>query len=280
VLDTLHSEEFIEDTPYQVVSKLMDRGKWLCSVSTMYRILADQDELRERREQRRHPKFTKPVLKTRAPNMLWSWDITRLSGPYKGHFYYLYAMIDVYSRYVVGWMISEQENAEQAGHFIREIKRKWQNHITSELTIHSDRGSPMTAANTIELLALLGLSQSFSRPRVSDDNAYSESQFKTLKYHRFFKPWYESRQDAEQVLTKFFDWYNHEHRHINLGLLTPAMVHEGKAEEVIQGRSEVLKQAYELHPERFPRTGPKLPIPQQEVGINVPVTRQSISVLE
>jgi len=246
----------------------------------MYRILEQENELKERRNQRQHPSFNKPVIKAIAPNMLWSWDITRLCGPYKGHYYFLYAMIDIYSRYVVGWMISERENADQAGHFIRETKRKWQDKCSDELTIHSDRGSPMTAANTVELLAALGLVQSFSRPRVSDDNAYSESQFKTLKYHRFFKQWYESIEDAEQTLKKFFDWYNHEHRHINLGLMTPAMVHEGQSGDVIKSRSEVLKAAFSQHPERFSKKGPKLLIPQQETGINISVKRQSIFVLD
>lgn len=279
ILDLLHSDEFVEDTPYQVVSKLLDRGKWLCSVSSMYRVLSDAKELKDRRDQRRHPKYHKPVLSATGPNQLWSWDITRLPGETKGKYYFLYVMIDVFSRYVVGWMITHEENSDRAQHFIRESIRQQGIEETNQLTIHSDRGSPMTATNTVELLAALGLAQSFTRPRVSDDNPFSESQFKTLKYHRYFKPWYECVEDAVTTLREFFEWYNREHRHINLGLMTPQMVHEGKIDEVIAVRSQALKEAYERHPERFSKRGPKLLIPQETVGINIPVTRQSMFVL-
>ncbi len=279
ILDLLHSEEFVEDTPYQVVSKLLDRGKWLCSVSSMYRVLSSAKELKERRDQRRHPKYHKPVLSATGPNQLWSWDITRLPGEIKGKYYFLYVMIDVFSRFIVGWMITHEENSDRAQHFIREAVRQQGIQETNRLTIHSDRGSPMTATNTVELLAALGLAQSFARPRVSDDNPFSESQFKTLKYHRYFKPWYESVEDATTTLGEFFEWYNREHRHINLGLMTPQMVHEGKIDEVIATRSQALKEAFERHPERFSKRGPKLLIPQEKVGINIPVTRQSMFVL-
>ena len=279
ILDLLHSEEFVEDTPYQVVSKLLDRGKWLCSVRSMYRVLSDAKELKERRDQRRHPKYHKPVIEARGPNELWSWDITRLPGEIKGKYYFLYVMIDVFSRYIVGWMITHEENSDRAQHFIREAVRQQGIEETNRLTIHSDRGSPMTATNTVELLAALGLAQSFARPRVSDDNPFSEAQFKTLKYHRYFKPWYESVDDAMTTLGKFFEWYNREHRHINLGLMTPEMVHQGRVEEVIATRSRALKDAYNRHPERFSKLGPKLLIPQEQVGINIPVTRQSKYVL-
>jgi putative transposase len=279
ILDLLHSEEFIEDTPYQVVSKLLDRGEWLCSISSMYRVLSEVQELKDRRNQRRHPKYEKPVIEATAPRQLWSWDITRLPAEIKGKYYFLYAMIDVYSRYVVGWMITHEENSDRAQHFIRETLRQQGIEDNVQLTIHSDRGSPMTASNTVELLAVLGLAQSFARPRVSDDNPFSEAQFKTLKYHRFFKPWYESLEDAKECLAKFFEWYNTQHRHINLGLLTPEMVHTGKVDEVLATRKLALKDAYNRHPERFSKRGPKLLIPQERVGINIPVTRQSMFVL-
>jgi putative transposase len=279
ILDLLHSEEFIEDTPYQIVSKLLDRGEWLCSIRTMYRVLSEAEELKDRRNQRRHPKYVKPIVQATAPKQLWSWDITRLPAEIKGKYYFLYAMIDVYSRYVVGWMITHEENSDRAQHFIRETLRQQGIDDDTHLTIHSDRGSPMTASNTVELLAVLGLAQSFARPRVSDDNPFSEAQFKTLKYHRFFKPWYESLEDAKESLGNFFEWYNSEHRHINLGLLTPEMVHTGKVEEVLATRTEALKNAYSRHPERFSKRGPKLLIPQERVGINIPVTRQSMFVL-
>ncbi len=279
VLDLLHSEEFIEDTPYQVVSKLLDRGSYHCSIRSMYRILDDAKELKERRNQRRHPQYVKPMVVATRPNQLWSWDITRLAGERKGKYFYLYVMIDVFSRYVVGWMITHEENSARAQHFIRETVRSHQIDDTNELTIHSDRGSPMTASNTVELLAVLGLAQSFSRPRISDDNPFSEAQFKTLKYHRYFKPWYANVGEAIVLLGEFFEWYNKEHRHINLGLMTPEVVHQGKVAEVVERRSLVLREAFERHPERFSKKGPKLLIPQSEVGINVPVKRQSICVL-
>jgi len=271
--------EFIEDTPYQIVSKLLDRGEWLCSIRTMYRVLAEAGDIKDRRNQRRHPRYEKPIIQATAPRQLWSWDITRLPAEIKGKYYFLYAMIDVYSRYVVGWMITHEENSDRAQHFIRETLRQQGIEDKVQLTIHSDRGSPMTASNTVELLAVLGLAQSFARPRVSDDNPFSEAQFKTLKYHRFFKPWYESLEDAKECLAKFFEWYNTEHRHINLGLLTPEMVHEGKVDEVLATRTRALKDAYSKHPERFSKRGPKLLIPQERVGINIPVTRQSMFVL-
>jgi putative transposase len=279
IRDLLHSAEFIEDTPYQIVSKLMDRGEWLCSIRSMYRILSESAEIKDRRNQRRHPKYEKPIIQATAPRQLWSWDITRLPAEIKGKYYFLYAMIDVYSRYVVGWMITHEENSDRAQHFIRETIRQQGIEDEAQLTIHSDRGSPMTASNTVELLAVLGLAQSFARPRVSDDNPFSETIFKTLKYHRFFKPWYESLDDAKECLARFFEWYNREHRHINLGLLTPETVHTGKVNEVLATRTQALKDAYSRHPERFSKRGPKLLIPQDKVGINIPVTRQSMFVL-
>jgi putative transposase len=279
IRDLLHSAEFIEDTPYQIVSKLLDRGQWLCSIRSMYRILSENEPIKDRRNQRRHPKYEKPVIQATRPRQLWTWDITRLPGEIKGKYYFLYAMIDVYSRYVVGWMLTHEENSDRAQHFIREAIRQQGIEETTQLTIHSDRGSPMTASNTVELLAVLGLAQSFARPRVSDDNPFSEAQFKTLKYHRFFKSWYESLEDAKEAMGKFFEWYNREHRHINLGLLTPEMVHMGRVDEVLATRTKAMEAAYNRTPERFSKRGPKLLIPQDRVGINIPVTRQSIFVL-
>jgi len=268
VLKVLHSEEYIEETPWQIVPKLQDQGIWLCSVRTMYRILAENKEVRERRNQRRHPKYVKPVVKATGPNQVWTWDITRVPGPYKGKFYFLYVMLDIYSRYVVGWLVSERENGETAQHFIRETIRR-ENVDANKLTIHSDRGSPMTASNTVQLLAVLGLSQSFSRPRVSDDNPFSEAQFKTLKYHRLFKPWYENIEESRSVLDIFFSWYNNDHMHSGIGFMTPETVHKGRIEEVKMKRLNTIKKAYDRHPERFPK-GAVLPLPPTEVGINIP----------
>ena len=184
-------------------------------------------------------------------------------------------MLDVYSRYVVGWMVSERENADLASTLFASLRNK--NLVEAE--IHSDRCSPMKAASTVELIALLGLSQSYSRPRVSDDNAFSESQFKTLKYHRYFRGWYENLDQAKVEMKKFFDWYNHDHRHINLGLLTPSMVYEGRTVEVLERRKKVLKEAFNSFPERFNRAGPRLAVPVENVGINVKIERKSIPVI-
>jgi len=278
VLNVLLSEEFAEETPWQVVPKLQDQGQWLCSVSTMYRILRKNKLSKERRHQRRHPKYARPVVEATSSGQVWTWDITRLEGPFKGKHYYLYVMLDLYSRYVVGWMVSANENAEQAQHFIVTCLSK--SGVNPEtLTIHSDRGSPMTATGTIELLAKLGLSQSFSRPRISNDNPFSEAQFKTLKYHRFFKPWYETIEEAEEVLDKFFQWYNNDHMHSGLGFMTPATVHHGKVEEVKMRRLEAIKAGYHRHPERF-SIGAVLPLPPEKVSINLPKSsRRGISYL-
>lgn len=268
ILDVLNSSRFVDETPYQIVPKLMDEGLWLCSIRTMYRVLSKHRQIKDRRNQLRHPKYVKPIVVARDPNEAWSWDITQLQGPFKGRRYYLYVMLDLFSRYVVGWMVCNSESGEQAQHFIRETLKR---HKISEkkLIIHSDRGSPMTASNTISLLATLGLSQSFSRPRISNDNPFSESQFKTMKYHRYFKKQFESLKDAEQTLDKFFAWYNNDHMHINLGLMTPAMVHYGQVQEVFKRRETTMSEAFRRFPERF-SNGFKVKAPAKEVGINLP----------
>lgn len=272
VLKCVSSPEFWDETPYEIVPKLMDRGEWLCSISTMYRILKENKAIRERRSMRRHPQYKKPVLEATRPNQVWTWDITRIPGPFKGHYYYLYVMIDLFSRYVVGWSVNIAENSEFAQHFIRESIRKADVNPL-DLTIHSDRGAPMTASGTVELLATLGLAQSFSRPRTSNDNAYSESQFKTLKYHRLFKGWYESIEDAKQSLDKFFIWYNNDHMHGGLGLMTPSTVYYNKVDEVSKQRHQTLQKAFEKHPERF--SGKlKVQLPPSKVGINLPKEAQ------
>ncbi len=234
----------------------------------MYRVLNDHSEVKERRNQRRHPTFERPELVADAPNQVWSWDITRIPGPVKGSSYFLYAMLDIFSRYIVGWMIVSSESSKHAQHFIRETVKKW-GIKDRNLVIHSDRGSPMTAKGTSELLGLLGLTQSLSRPRTSNDNAFSESHFKTLKYHRYFKPWFESISDAQNTLQKFFDWYNKEHRHSGLGYLTPEGIHLGRVEEILSKRQEILTNAWQTNPERFPKGMPKPPVPPTSVCINV-----------
>lgn len=267
ILDVLHDEEYVEETPYEIVPKLLDRGIYLASIRSFYRILASENELRERRDQRRHPKYVKPVLKATAPDQVWSWDITRLPGPYKGIYYYLYVMIDIFSRFVVGWMVSNRENAHLAQHFIRQTVRN-NGPLDDGLVVHSDNGPQMTAGSTIELLSLLGLVQSFSRPRVSDDNPYSESQFKTLKYHRFFPQWFSSQEYAEHKMEELFHWYNYEHMHSGLNLLTPSMVHNGFADQVVEKRQCIMDQAVRKNPERFSKGVVNVRMNPEEVYIN------------
>lgn len=272
VLEYVSSTEFCDQTPYEIVPKLMERGIWLCSIRTMYRILNENRAVRERRNILRHPKYNKPILEATGPNQVWTWDITRIPGPFKGKYYYLYVMIDLFSRYVVAWSVNNAENSEYAQHFIREGIRKHQVN-PKELIIHSDRGSPMTASGTVDLLATLGLAQSFSRPRTSNDNAFSESQFKTLKYHRLFKGWFESIEDAKQSLDNFFVWYNNDHMHSGLALMTPFTVFYNKVDEVSKKRYKTLQEAFKKHPERFSKKI-KVLLPPAKVGINLPKEAQ------
>jgi len=270
VLDVLHSEPYVDKAPAQVWAGLLDHEERLvCSIRTMYRILSANGEVRERRAQRRHPRHAKPQLVATAPRQLWSWDITKLRGPEKRVFFSLYVVLDVFSRYVVGWLISERECAELAQQLFEEICEKEQVE-PGQVTAHSDRGSPMKAKSTALFLADLGLTPSFSRPRVSNDNAYSESQFKTLKYRPEFPRRFGSLVDAKAFCERFFAWYNREHYLSSLGLLTPWSVHSGQASRVIEKRQAVLDRAYAAHPERFVLgrpTPPKLP---KRVWINEP----------
>lgn len=270
VLDVLHGEPHVDKAPAQVwASVLDDEGRLLCSISTMYRVLAASGEVRERRDQLRHPSYAKPVLEATGPRQLWSWDITKLRGPEKRVFYSLYVVVDVFSRYVVGWLISERECAELAQQLFEETCAK-EGVEPGQVTAHSDRGSPMTAKSTAQLMADLGLTQSFSRPRVSNDNPYSESQFKTLKYRPEFPGRFGSLADARAFCRRFFEWYNREHYHSSLGLLTPWSVHSGEAELVLQKRQEVLDRAYAAHPERYVRGRPTPQRPPARVWINQP----------
>jgi putative transposase len=217
ILDILHEDRFVDQTPREVVPKLADEGIYLGCDRTFYRILTENRESCERRLQARRIKHTAPILEANAPNQVWSWDITRLKGPLKGQFFFLYVMIDIFSRYVVGWMLAERENARRAQNFIRETVQK---HLGPEnnTIIHNDRGSPMKAGTTRELMNLLGVSQSFSRPRTSDDNPYSEAQFRTLKYHHSFPGFFDSSAHGIDYLGKWFTWYNNEHYHTGLNL--------------------------------------------------------------
>jgi putative transposase len=269
VRELLNSERFQDLAPREVYAELLDEERYVCSISTMYRILAKHAEVRERRNQLRHPVYHKPELLATGPNQVWSWDITELRGPSKGVYYHLYVIIDIYSRYVVGWMIAEVESAELAEQLIAETCAK-QGVQRAQLTLHADRGSPMVAKTVASLLADLGVAKSHSRPHVSNDNPYSEAQFKTLKYRPDYPDRFGSLADARQWARSFFAWYNERHHHSGLGLLTPALVHTGRAEIVRQKRQAVLRQAYQAHPERFPKGLPRPARLPEAVWINPP----------
>jgi putative transposase len=265
----LNREAHVDEAPATVYAKLLDEGIYLGSVSTMYRVLRDHDEVRERRRHATHPAAKKPELLAERPNEVWSWDITKLLGPEKWTYYYLYVIIDIYSRYVPGWMLAHAENAKLAEALLADTVTK-QNIGHGQLTIHADRGSPMVAKPVAFLLADLGITKSHSRPHVSNDNPYSESQFRTLKYRPDFPERFGCFEDAQAHCRQFFGWYNDEHRHSGIGFHTPADLHYGRAHEVRQQRAVVLDAAYAEHPERFvrkPPTPPKLPA---AVWINKP----------
>jgi len=269
VRQILNSERFQDQAPREVYATLMDEGQYLCSWRTMYRILDENDEVRERRDQLRHPNYVKPELLATKPNELWSWDITKLLGPAKWTYYYLYVILDVFSRFVVGWLISERESASLAKELIAETCTR-QGIQPDQLTIHADRGSSMTSKPVAFLMADLGVTKTHSRPHVSNDNPYSEAQFKTLKYQPDYPERFGCQQDARSWAKEFFDWYDYQHHHSALGLLTPADVHYGRAQAVIQQRQQVLQAAYQRNPERFVKGLPKPPQLPEAVWINPP----------
>jgi len=277
VLAALHEPRFVDLAPAEVYATLLDEGRYLCSERTMYRVLAEHQEVGERRNQLRHPHYAAPELLARQPNELWSWDITKLLGPAKWTYFYLYVMLDVFSRYVVGWMVAHRENAGLAEQFIRETCAR-QGIAHGQLTIHADRGSAMTSEPVALLLADLGVTKTHARPHVSNDNPFSEAQFKTLKYRPAFPGRFGSIQDARAHCHVFFPWYNTEHHHAGLGLLTPADVHHGRAEQRVAARATVLATAYAAHPERFPAGQPHPPARPVEVWINPPKTETALLV--
>ena len=270
VLDVLHEDRFIDKAPQEVYAKLLDENKYICSIRTMYRILEKEGELKERRNQMVRPHYTKPELLATAPDQLWSWDITKLKGPVKWTYYYLYVIIDIFSRYVVGWMVAHRELAVLAKKLIKETTKK-QSIEPGQLVIHADRGSSMTSKQVAFLLADLGVTKSHSRPSVSNDNPYSESQFKTMKYRPEFPDRFGSIEDARTFCQTFFPWYNTEHYHSGLGLLTPEDVHYGRAARIMEDREQVLMAAYERHPERFKGRIPKPMLLPDAVWINKPL---------
>lgn len=269
VLSVLHSERFWDQSPSEVYYTLLDEGVYLCSKRTMYRILSEQGESRERRKQAEHPPYVPPRLMADQPNRVWSWDITKVAGAGKREYYQIYVMIDIFSRFVVGWMVAARESAELAKHFIEETCALY-GIRPGCLTIHADRGTSMRSKPVAFLLADLGITKTHSRPRVSNDNPYSESQFKTMKYRPDFPERFGSLEDARAFCQEFFQWYNYEHRHSGIGYLTPAAVHKGETKEVQAQRQAILNSIYQLHPERFVKKPPTVsPVPEQ-VWINRP----------
>jgi putative transposase len=269
VLAVLHEPRFCDLSPAEVYATLLDERRYLCSERTMYRILDDNREVRERRAQLRHPAYAAPQLLATRPNQVWSWDITKLLGPQKWSYFYLYVILDVFSRYVVGWMVADGESAVLAERLIAQTCER-QGIAPGQLTLHADRGSSMKSKPVALLLADLGVNKTHSRPHVSDDNPFSEAQFKTMKYRPDFPSFFASREHARNHCAAFFPWYNTEHHHVGLGLLTPHDVHHGLAEHRLAARAEVLAAAYAAHPERFVRRAPRPLPPPAQVWINPP----------
>ncbi len=275
VLDTLHDERFVDKAPQEVYAALLDGGSYLCSVRTMYRILEAHKEVKERRNQLRHPKYAKPELLAKGPNQVWSWDITKLKGPAKWTYYYLYVLLDIFSRYVVGWMVASRELGTLAKKLIEQSCEK-QGIKSSQLSIHSDRGPSMTSKPVAFLLADLGITKSLSRPYVSNDNPYSEAHFKTLKYRPDFPERFGCLEDSRLFCQDFFNWYNTEHYHSGIGFLTPEDVHYGRAGQIIKERQNVLIDAFAKHPERFKGKVPKPMALPEAAWINKPASENSV----
>jgi putative transposase len=267
VMDMLHSEEFVDQPPTEVYARLLSRGVYLASIRTFYRLLAAFGESGERRAQRGPMKHTKPTLTATASNQVWTWDITKLRGPLPGVFYCLYAVLDLFSRMTVGWLLAERESAELAEHLFAETVER-HGVEPGSLVVHADRGSAMRSDGLAQLLSSLGVVRSFSRPHVSDDNAFSESQFKTLKYQPDYPDSFASPLHARAWCQEFFSWYNDVHQHSGLALFTPAEVFYGRVEDVAARRQVALDAAYAAHPERFPNGPPVVRRPPSSVAIN------------
>jgi len=274
VLETLHSERFIDMAPAEVYHTLLEEGTYLCSIRTMYHILSKHGEVRERRDQLRHPNYKKPELLATQSNQVWSWDITKLLGPVKWTYFYLYVILDIFSRYVVGWIVAGRESAELAKRLIDESCAK-QNIDKNQLIIHSDRGSSMQSKSVAQLMADLGIVKSLSRPHVSNDNPFSESHFKSLKYSPEFPRRFSCQEDAIGFCRNFFPCYNNEHHHSGIAYLTPVIVHTGQAEKTLSARYASLLAAYNRHPERFVKGPPREEKLPPAVWINPPERRDA-----
>ncbi len=274
VLGILNSERFVDYSPGEVYSILLDEGEYYCSIRTMYRILADAGELTYRRQRQRDlTKYTKPELLATKPNEVWSWDITKLKGPKKWSYFHLYSIIDIYSRYTVGWMVADRESAQLAEQLISETCRK-QGVQPAQLTLHADRGASMKSKLVAQLLADLGVTKTHNRPYTSNDNPFSESQFKTLKYCPAFPQNFGCLEDAKSFCRAFYCWYNNEHRHSGINWLTPDMVHNGKAVAVLEQREKTLSTAFKKHTKRFKNRKPSAGKLHEKVWINPPRTSE------
>jgi putative transposase len=269
VLAEARSERFVDRSPEYIVTTLLEEGKYHCSIRTLYRILAQVGETTPRRRQRKHPPYRRPELMATAPNQTWTWDITLLRGPHRGVYYRLYVVLDLFSRYIVGWLLARTENGKLAARLLRDACNK-QGIEQSQLIVHADRGTAATSKTVADMLDALGVSRSFSRPRVSDDNAFSEAQFKHLKYSPHFPDRFASFADALAFCREFFAWYNREHRHSGLAFFTPSAVHHGQVEQLAAIRNDALARAYTLHPERFVHGPPVTHLPPDAVYINPP----------
>ena len=267
VREALHGERFMDLAPAQVYAQLLDEGRYLCSIRTMYRILRENGESRERRALATHPRRKAPELCATAPNQVWTWDITHLRTHVKGASIKLYVCMDLYSRFVVGWYLSPSESTAEASHFLKTLAQR-ENIEASELIIHADNGGPMRGRALADLLESLGIERSHSRPRTSNDNAFSESQFKTMKYRPTYPKYFETETDARTWCREFFAWYNNDHRHESLALLTPGDVYTGRVENKLAARNETLAAAFEMHPERFVKGAPTAKKPPTEVSLN------------
>jgi len=269
VLDVLHAARFVDQAPAAIHATLLEEGVYHCSVRTMYRLLDRHGEVRERRDQLRHPPATRPELLATAPNQVWSWDITTLKGPATWTYFYLYVILDIFSRYVVGWLLADRESGALAKRLVQETLEK-QGIGPVGLTLHSDRGPAMTSKTLAQFLADLSITASLSRPYTSNDNPFSEAQFRTLKSRPAFPDRFGSREHGVSFLRPFFHWYNHEHRHSGIGFLTPASVHYGETAAILQARTRTLDAAFHAHPARFKGRPPRAPLAPTAVWINPP----------
>ncbi|MGH2869528.1 MAG: IS3 family transposase [Solirubrobacteraceae bacterium] len=275
VLDVLHSERFVDISPEETWATLLDEGRYLCSTRTMYRILAaHHGGVRERRDQLTHPVYARPELLAQRPNELWSWDVSKLKAPTRGTWFFLYVILDVFSRYIVGWTVQSRETGELATALIEQAIG--QQPITPSV-LHADRGAPMRSKHLSELLDDLGVAKTHSRPYTSSDNPYSEANFKTLKYRPAFPARFDSIEHAREHCRAFVDWYNHAHRHSGIGLMTPAAVHHGNAQQLRDARARVLDAAYQRHPERFVRKPPAPPELPTAAWINKPADTNEVA---